>query len=204
MLYDIAEIIKGKIAAQGLPYIETLAGLVQVETVYKKKDNKNLIEKRYPIYCPITDPCPPGKTIPLVPDLKKKSIFYFQNNGNVTFNSRDRGYTNFTADLWLVGWLNPKALGSPDCSITAPIIAQLLNILDLPAFNDVGGVYTKIKIRPNRLLTKEPVIFAKYKYTKFHSLLEYPYDYFAVQLFVDFSIHENCINDFIVNNPIDC
>ena len=45
MLYDIAEIIKGKIAAQGLPYIETLAGLVQVETVYKKRTIKTLSKK---------------------------------------------------------------------------------------------------------------------------------------------------------------
>lgn len=205
MTNDIAEILKDILAAESLPYIEKLAGLVQSETKIDGIKKEGSVMKVYPVYCPLKEACEPNKTEPLVPDKNTKSLFYFETASDTLFKGREKGRSFFTADLWLVGWLNPKALGSNECSISAPIIAQILNVLDKSIFNGPGGVYSMVKIRPVSIKTKEKSIFQKYKLGKqFYHLLEYPYDYFAIRFNVDFAIHNNCINDFIVNPKIPC
>lgn len=205
MIQDIGEILKDLIAAESLPYVETLAGVVQEETVKKRgKKVGEFVTKKFPIYCPLTEPCDPNNIEPLIPDSKRKSLFYFERNGEIIFNGREKGYSSFTADLLLVGWLNPKALGQDDCSITAPIIAQMLRILDKGYFNALG-IYSKIIIRPLTLTTKDPKIFDKYKYgEQFYHLIEYPYDYFRIRVQVDFMVHDNCMPDFVPQDPIVC
>lgn len=205
MIYDIGEILKNCLAAEALPYVETLAGVVQIETVKKATSKSTMEAKSYPVYCPQKGACDPQNIEALIPDKKRKSLFYFERNGDVLFTGRERGYSNFTTNIVLVGWLNPKKLGSSDCSITAPIISQILRVFDKKHFNDVGGVYSKIYIKPLSVKTKEPVIFQKYKLgDKFYHLLEYPYDYFSINLQVTFSLHDNCIDNFIVNPEIKC
>ena len=206
MIYDIGEILKGFIEAENLPYVDVLAGVVQTETVMKmgKKGNE-IVEKSFPVYCPKLEPCDPNNIMPLVPDKDLKSLFYFERNGDVIVGGRDKGRTKFTTDLLLTGWLNPKALGFNDCSITAPIIAELLRILDKGFFNDPNGVYSKMIIKPISLKTKERSIFQKYRYgDKFYHLLEYPYDYFQIRVQVEFWLHDNCMPDFVPQPPIVC
>ncbi len=206
MKYDIAEILKGCIEAENLPYVDCLAGLVQTETAMKTGKKKgDIVEKSFPIYCPKTDPCDPNNIMPLVPDEKLKSLFYFESNGDVLFNGREKGASKFTADLLLTGWLNPRMLGFDDCSITAPIVAELIRIMDKGFFNGPNGIYSRIIIKPISLKTKERSIFSKYKYgTKFYHLLEYPYDYFQIRFQVEFWLHDNCMPDFVPQPPIVC
>lgn len=205
MIYDIGEILKGFIEVENLPYVDCLAGVVQTETVRKKKGKTEVVEKSFPIYCPKTEPCEPNNIKPLIPDKDLKSLFYFERNGDILFSGRDQNRSLFVADLLLTGWLNPRALGFNDCSITAPIIAELLRIMDKGHFNDPNGVYSKMVIKPISLKTKEPSIFQKYKYgDKFHHLLEFPYDYFQIRLQVDFQLHDNCMPDFVPQDPIVC
>lgn len=205
MIYDIGEILKNCIGDENLPYIETLAGLVQQESVQKLKSKNELVKKSFPIYCPIKGACSPNNVEPLIPNKNRKSLFYVQDNGGVFFSGKGPGYSTFTADLWLVGWLNPKKLGSDECSISAPIIAQLLKIINKKTFNGPNGIYSRIKFRPSRILTKEPIIFSKWGYSdKFYHNIEWPYDYFAIQIFVDFAVGDSCIENFIVNPEIKC
>ncbi len=205
MIYDIGEILKSIIEAENLPYVETLAGVVQTETAEKRgKKFGDFVTKSFPVYCPQKEPCEPNKIEALVPDSSRKSLFYMEQNGEILFRGRDKGYNKFTADLFLVGWLNPKKLGSNDCSITAPIIAQIVKILNKGHFNALNQ-YSKIFIQPISIATKEKKIFDKYKYSKlFYHLLEYPYDYFRIRIQVDFQIHDNCIENYIPQDPIVC
>jgi hypothetical protein len=209
MIYDIAEILKNIIRDQidlgNIQYIETLAGLVQTETAQKQKSKSELIERSFPVYCPQTEPCDPNNIEPLVPDKDKKSLFYFERRGDILYTGREKGFNNFTAQLDLVGWLNPKKLGSNECSIQAPIVAEMVRLLNRKAFNDPGGVYSKMSISPFSLKSKEPVIFSKYKYSdKFYNLLEYPYDYFSITFSVSFSLHDNCIDEFLISPEEPC
>lgn len=206
MIHDIAEILKGFIEAENLPYVDSLSGLVQTETVMKKgKKGTDVVEKSFPIYCPTKDNCDPNKITPLVPDKDLRSLFYFERNGDVLFRGREKGRSKFTADLLLTGWLNPKLLGYNDCSITAPIIAELLRVLDRGVFNDPNGVYSMMIIKPISLKTKERSIFQRYKLgDKFYHLLEYPYDYFQIRVQVEFALHDNCMPDFVPQDPKVC
>lgn len=202
MVYNIAEIIKTCIADASLSYVDVLAGLVQTETVKKPVDKIKLVAKTYPVYCPLKGDCSPNNIVSLVPNPEYKSLFYFENNGGVTPINNTYGYCNYTAKLMLVGWLNPKKLGSSECVITDGIIAEIIKVLRKPRFN--SGMVSKIKINPTRLLTKERRIFDKYKYRNAHHLLEFPYDYFAIEMDVDFSIHRECIDKFIASTPLPC
>lgn len=195
MVYNICEILKTCIEDESLSYVETIAGLVQVETVQKKASKTDLIQKKFPIYCPIKQECDPNKIDPLIPDCNRKSLFYFENNGNTILNDRDKRFFNYTSSIRLVGWLNPRKMGSNDCDISCLISAEIMNILEKSTFN--SGEILKIKIRPSALLVKDSKIFSKYLYgKKFYNLIEYPYDYFAIDLFVDFSINKDCISKF--------
>lgn len=205
MISQITEILKDCIAAENLSYVETLAGLVQTETKEIKNKKPELIQRAFPVYCPLTEPCPPNKIQPLVPDNQRKSLFYFERNGDVLFTGRERGFSNFTGEVWLVCWLNPKKLGYDTCDLSAPIIAQMLRIFDKGAFNDPGGVYSKIYIKPLTMRHKEPKIFQLYKYNKkFYHLLEYPYDYFAIRFQIRWSVGDNCIDDLTPQPEIPC
>lgn len=193
MINDIGEILKGLIDAEGLPYVETLAGVVQEETAEKPK---GFTSKVFPVYCPQLEACDPNNIEPLVPDNKRKSLMYFERNGEILFRGRDKKYSQFTADLFFVAWLNPRKLGYTDCSISAKISAKIIQIWDKGYFNS-GGTYSKILIKPISIAHKDKKIFDKYKYTdKFYHLLEYPYDYFRIRVQVDFMIHDNCLEDF--------
>lgn len=194
--------MKGLISTAALPYVDVLAGLVQTETLKKQASKDSLVEKSFPIYCPTKELCEPNKILPLIPDKKKKSLIYFENNGGVTFNDKSFGYYNYTAAIRMVVWLNPKQLGSADCSISLPISQKLISILTPKIFN--SSPLTKIKIRLSKITTKDVAIFSKYKYNRQNDLLEFPYDYFAVDFFVDFSVHQNCVDDFTVDLPDQC
>jgi hypothetical protein len=203
MIFKITEVLKQRIEDSNLSYIETLAGLTRIEHVEKKKSKDSLIQKSYPIYCDVKNECDQSKILPLVPGRKKKSLFYFEDLRGVTVNDTDSGFVNYTGYVRLIAWLNPKLLGSEDCSITAPITNELINILLGKTFN--SGDFAKIKTRILSIPSKGPHLFSKYKYNRnFIELLDKPYDYFALDIAVDFSIHKNCINKYIVNTPITC
>lgn len=205
MIDQITEILKDCVANESLTYIETLAGLVQTETKEVHAKKLELVQRAYPIYCPVGKPCPPNKILPLVPSNDKRSLFYFERNGDVLFMGRDRGFSYFQAEVWLVGWLNPKKLGYDDCSISAPIIAQLLQIFDKGYFNDPAGVYSKMTIKPLTIKTKEPSIFQAYKYNKkFYQILEYPYDYFAIRLQINWALGDACLDDLVIQPELPC
>lgn len=203
MLFKITDIIKERIENANLQYIETLAGLTRIDHVEKKVSKDALIQKSFPIYCDLNDGCNTSKALPLIPDRKKKSLFYFEDARGINVGGTDRGFVNYTAFVRLIGWINPKLLGSEDCSITAPIINELIFVMMGNSFN--SGDFAKIKTRILNVPPKEPGLFSKYKYNRnFVELLDKPYDYFAIDIAIDFSIHRNCINKYTPTEPVLC
>lgn len=203
MIFEITETIKQRIEDANLTYVETLAGLTRIEHVEKQTSKNSLIQKVYPIYCDLNDGCNTSKVMPLIPDKKKKSLFYFEDLRGVSVNNTDRGFVNYTAYIRLIGWLNPKLLGSEDCSITAPITGGLISVILGKTFN--SGYLVKIKTRILNIPPKDSSLFSKYKYNRhFIELLDKPYDYFAIDIAVDFSVHHNCIDKFTPGIPDLC
>ena len=197
---DIADIIVDKIA--GLAWVEKYAGLTRPITISQPNPNgaTTPVKKTFPVACNVTpEECDKkGLYNDLMPNSKYKSVMYFEDFG-INITGSDAHYINCQSTLRLVCWLNGKKLGYDGCGISSIAVMGILKVFAgmFNPFNE--GNFVKIKIGAVSEAPKEPQIFTKYSYDESASqLLMYPFDYFALNLRVDFSIPFNCITDFEV------
>lgn len=203
MLFNIVEIIKDRIDVENLNYVDKLAGLVTLEHVKKQSSKTTTVDKSYPVYCSLNNDCDTSKILPLIPDRKLKSLFYFEDLRGINVLGTEKGFINYSASVRLIGWINPKLLGSTDCDIKSMIMTEIIHLMIGNTFN--SGVYTKIKTNILSIPPKSENLFSNYKYSdKFVELLDKPYDYFAIDLSIEFSIHKNCLISFNSTPPIVC
>ncbi len=91
-----------------LAFADRVAGVVKPITFFTGTADKP-IKKTIPVDCGVSQPdCIGGKYTDLVPNLKYKSIMYWEDNGvklNTSENQRD---FNFTSSLRLITWINLK------------------------------------------------------------------------------------------------
>lgn len=205
MINDIGNILKNKLI--GLPFVDRIAGIVQT-AVDKTQDSDNkFVIKRFPVSCDVTNKDCEDNTnrlSDLIPNDTKKSIFYFEDIGGVSFVNQIGANMNFVASVRLVAWLNIKKLGKTDCSITSLIVANVIREYNKQkTFNE--NPFTRIKIKVEKQVIKDANIFAKYTYNQHNTqYLTYPFDYFALDLKVEFSINEKCMNDFNLGIEDEC
>jgi len=204
MIYDICEILKSRLIGQ--PYVDKIAGLVQVAQDVKNTDNGSIV-KRFPIACDVTGKdCADAsfRLSDLVPDSKKKSVIYFEDISGVTFRGQERNEFIFQARPRLVCWLNQKQLGKNQCSITPLVVAHIIKTLGTnKRFND--GLYIKANIQVAGQVVKTPAIFQRYTYDeKTTQFLMFPFDYFALDIIVDFRVNSDCIEEWLVEPPEVC
>ena len=204
MIKDVANILKAKIDT--LPFVDRIAGIVQIAKDKQPKQGGGFNEIKFPVGCEVngTD-CEEGsdRLTDLVPNSDKKSVFYFEDIGGVQFIERVRNDLNFQANLRLVGWLNMKLLGKNQCSVTSLIVANIIRSLTEGKKSFNQDSFTRIKIEINQQVTNNANIFSNYTYSETETqYLMYPYDFFALDLRVFFSINENCMDDFILS-PVD-
>jgi len=206
MITAIGEILKDRI--KDCNFAERVAGIVQTLSMQSKsKDNKTTITKKYPISCAVVgEDCGEDKSTykDLIPDSSKRSVMYFEDIGGIQFLRRERNDLVFEAKIRLVVWLNQQKLGKNECSVSAPIMAHLIAKLQTTSpFNNPP--YTKMSIHVAAIAQKNPAIFGKYTYDEaVMQFLMYPFDYFAIDLLVDYSINANCLEDFVVGVPDEC
>lgn len=200
MNHEIATILNTYIST--LPFADRLAGVVKPVTFVTGTVDKP-VKKTIPVDCGVSQPdCMAGKYQNLVPNSKYKSIIYWEDNG-VTTNSNNTRDFNFTAQLRLVAWLNLKKLGKTDCNLSALAVTNVLNVLPTAPFN--SGIYTRMRINVGQEIIKSNAIFSKYTYDE--SVVQYlmfPFDYFALDVSVDFTILKSCITDWENGTEIIC
>jgi len=105
----------------------------------------------------------------------------------------------------LVGWLNKKKLGKDDCSITSIVVANVIRALTQGkrTFNEFP--FTKVSIKINQQVLGDEKIFSRYSYSETEiQYLIYPYDFFALDLKVKFSINEDCMEEFELGIENEC
>lgn len=200
MTSDIANILKGYI--DNVAFADRVAGLVKPVTVLDENDDGVKTRRTFPISCDITyNDCIKGKYKDLIPNKKYMSIMYFEDGGTRLIGEDPRDF-KFTASLKLVGWLNLLKMGKTDCSISGLAVAHILKALPL-GYNNVG-MYSRVRVMAVSQEVKSSAIFNKYTY-KEETLqyLMYPYDYFAVNIEVQYNINKECIpawdNDIELN-----
>lgn len=200
MNVDIANILKGY--GQTLPFAGKIGGLVKPVTFVVQGD-KGPVKKTIPVDCGVTHAnCLKGRYTDLMPDSKYKSVSYFEDGGIRKLEDNVRDFT-FESTLKWIWWINLQKAGKTGCSNTALAMATILNTLPTRTIN--SGIYSRILITAEGEDAKNPQIFSKYTYDEEKTqFLMYPYDYFALNISVKFSISKSCITDWVNSQEIAC
>lgn len=191
MNHKIANIFKRHI--DDLTWVDKIAGLVQTANI-RQKEGDSYVNKSYPISCDITvDQCTSGQYQDLAPDSKKKSVLYFE-DGGVDFVERIGNRMKFRGSLRLVCWLNLREINrgtcdgdAGDCGISGDYVIDVIKTLPTSPISTVD--FVSIQVTNISQVERSVAIFSKYTYSEFATqYLMYPYDYFALDLNVDFII----------------
>jgi len=193
MIHKIGEILRDKI--KDFTYVDKIAGVVQ--TAMDKGENGQI--DKFPVACDVIGAdCEEagGRLLDLIPDDTKKSIIYFEDLGGAIFQGKERNNLEFTSRIRLVGWLNLKKLGQTDCGVTAKVVAHLITRLESSKKENYDP-FTRLSISVQSQVSKQPSIFARYTYDQTRKqFLIFPFDYFAIDFIVRYSINENCVPEF--------
>lgn len=201
MNHDIATIFNTYLST--LPFADRVAGIVKPVTFFTGTADRP-VKKTIPVDCGVSQPdCISGKYTDLVPNSKYKSIMYWEDNGVKVDTQQNTRDFNFTASLRLITWLNLKKAGKTDCNVSALAVTNILNTLPTGYFN--SGIYTRIRAVVGQEIIKSASIFGKYTYDEaVTQYLMYPFDYFALDVVVNFTILKSCIVAWENETPINC
>lgn len=198
----IANIIKTQI--EGLDFVDKIAGLTKPMLINIPGPENKPVQKVFPIACDITsDECIGGKYQDLIPQSKYASIIYFEDAG-VTMQKVAKNWVDFNSRLNLVCWMNIKKL--TDCSVCSTSAEVLLSILAaLPKFPIQSGIYQAIEIISISEAIKSNAIFSKYSYDeKTTQYLLHPFDFFMLNMSINFRVNLECVNQFERNPTCTC
>lgn len=198
MVNEIGEIIIGYI--KQLPFVENISGVVK-QISYKTETG---VKKTFPASCILTaEQCKTGDYKDLCPDNSKKSIIYLEDKGARLIKKEGPMYF-WRASFDLVCWLNLPALGFSDCSYSAIAIMAILSKLPgspVPS----NGIYSRLNYIPVGEVTKAQNPFAKYTYDEtINQFLMKPYDYFVLNIDVEYCIDKRCLTAQSINPLIPC
>jgi len=187
-------------------FIDKLAGVVKTAVRSGKDSNNNRILQSFPIACGTSfeDCNKNGLLTDLVPNSSLGCIVYFEDLG-VRLISESGQLRNWKASYKMVGWINAKKLGSDSCSISGSIINTILNQLPTGQFNVTDTPYQRCSIEVLGQDPKSLNPFSKYSYDEDKTqYLMYPFDYFSMQVDVNFSVHRSCVVAFEKETSIIC
>lgn len=198
----IASILKTQI--ENLPFIDKIAGLVRpVKIEVQGKDNARVL-KTFPIASDISnEACISGQYKDLIPDSKYRSILYFEDNG-CTLTYKEKRWVGFNSRLTLVGWLNLAKL--KDCGNYTGSTEAILSILAaLPEITINDDIYREIRIVAISEIVKSNAIFSRYSYDEIKTqYLLYPFDFFALNMSIDFKVNLACVEQFNLGSCSTC
>lgn len=187
-------------------FIDKLEGVVKSITRSDLDSNNSRISKTFPIACgtSFADCNNSSKYTDLIPNSNLGCIVYFEDLG-VRMISEDGNKRSWKSSYRLVCWLNQKKLGYDDCSITGQVINTMIEQFPKNYFNVTDTIYQKCSIE---ILGQDPKSFnpfSKYSYDEDKTqYLMSPFDYFSIQIDVNFSVDNRCLTPFEKTTPIIC
>lgn len=201
MTIEIGDIIVDRIKT--LPFIDKYAGVVKVVT-YKAKNTSGGFEKKtFPASCRTTlEECESGRYKDLVPDSTKNSVLYLEDKGaRIIRQVGSRVYWKSSYDL--IGWLNMPKLGFTGCSYSGIAISGIISRFPVKPFN--SGIFSTVAIRVTGVPGRTTNPFSKYSYDEsITQFLMYPYDFFVLNIDVDYFVDQRCLTPETLNPPIIC
>lgn len=206
MIRELCEVLKNKIVAANLPFIDMIAGAVKTVTYTDEDETGSKYIYTFPVsWQTNAQPCKPTSSpeLDLIPDSSKKGICYFEQEGaSVMTGTGDR--TGYAATMTLVCWYNKLLItGYNYNNVQTNYIAQMQRALGIGRnpFNQYP--FTRVMVLSTRILPQDGSIFTKYTYVEqYRQYLMQPFEYFAMQLDVRFSVADNCLQPVPVSPDI--
>ncbi len=187
----VANILKDYIIDLG--FVDKIAGLVATQSMTITGEDGVKTIKRYPVACCVTaEDCKLGAYNDLTPDSKYKTVIYFE-DGGTSFLSAAGNFRRYQSRLRLVCWINvPKLEGEIWCSegpCTASTNIIISIIRAIPNFPENFAPLMQVRYEVTNQAVRDSGIFSRYTYNELQTqYLLAPYDYFALDLTVDFAI----------------
>lgn len=194
MIYDIGDIIKTYL--EQLPFKDKVGGIVKAITFAQGDDEgTGVVRKVMPVDCRVTHrDCIAGKYTDLIPNSKYKSVMFMEDFGTNVIEREARDFS-FQSNIRLIVWLNLKKMGITNCSASALAVATILDKFPTQHIN--SSPYTRIKIEVESEEQKSSAIFSRYTFDEEKmQYLMYPFDYFALNLTVKYTIPKSCIPEW--------
>lgn len=201
----LANILKTQLA--GLPLIDKMAGMVQtVEYEDTTYDETQTVPTKKVQKIPVSADVElsVGQILAdLIPDSSKKGILYFEDNG-VTSLGKQGEFNRYRSKLRLVSWLNTKALTNDSKTIVPALINHIISKLEvLNATN--SGNFIRLAVIVDSMPRQDKNIFAQYSYDLYNTqYLMPPFDFFAIDLSIEFSMHPRCLDNMVLSNALSC
>ncbi|WP_313515647.1 hypothetical protein [Sphingobacterium sp.] len=184
----IGKIIKDLLS--GLPYFDKAAGLVQTISRNDISDTKPSL-KRFPVEVDVSEE---SNLNALYPHEDFKGMFYLEDGG-----VKSEGNNDWTSDLTLVCWFNPKKIASNPEAVSANAVAEISNMFK--SFYNNSSI-SRLKVNIVSLPIRDVNIFAKYTYDETQTqFIMPPYDFFSMKLKCSFRLNPTCLEPLIPSQP---
>lgn len=187
-------------------FIDKLAGVVKTISKSDLDSSNNRVSKTFPIACGTSfEECSQSNAYTdLIPNSALGCIVYLEDLG-VRLLGEESNKRHWKASYRLVCWINQKQLGYDDCSITGQVLNTIISQFPKGFFNATGTIYQRCSVE---ILGQDPKSlnpFSKYSYDEDKTqYLMSPFDYFSIQIDVNFSVDNRCLTPFEKTTPIIC
>ena len=204
MIHKIAALLRDEIS--GLNFVEIAAGLakshtIRLDTTPADAEAGVILDKTIPLaYNDLGITCEEGDLYALVPNTKKKSILWWEDNGTEPV-SEDTYYYYCRSSLVLIAWFNLPLINQTytDHSL---LVANL--IAAIPENLSNVDYLSQIQVIWNGEEISGAEVVAKYSFDEPENQFStFPYSVAGINFVVDFAFGKNCV-DPVVLNPATC
>jgi len=177
-------------------YLDRTSGVVQVVRKYNETDEGFKIEKRIPYAHSATWQELATMDKAMIPNSKFKSCLYFEDKG-IDIGQDVRGNVQYTSRLRLVCWLNMNIInGIYDPTVTSKIMADIIFRL-LAVQNENSDPFSRVTVKLAGIAEQSQDIFSAYDYAERETqFLMPPFDFFAIDFAVSFTMSKSCLPSF--------
>lgn len=193
---EIAHILKERLISSNYKFADVIAGMVQtVQYDTNDGDGRKVIQKMpYSTDVVLAPDCHIGLERALVPDSSKRGIAYFEDLGINFVERKSNGHQFFKSRLMLIVWMNKSRLvGDKYVDISTFAITQAIQSMKIDTIENVGN-FSRFQVKANRIPLQDNNIFSRYSYDeRINQYLMPPFDFFGLELEINFSVHPNCV-----------
>lgn len=176
-----------------LPFVDLISGVVRTQVYNNAGPNNKKLTIKMPVSIDAIGANCEGKEVAMLPDTKRKSVIYFEENGISTYGMTRRN--QYASNIRLVCWLNRANVSSDMYTQIGTAEAQIIDRLTRFANPLNAGIFTRLTCSLVRVVPQNDTIFSKYTYDEQRrQYLSPPYDFFAIDLRAQFIVSAACLS----------